>query len=91
MEFSVCDNKRIMKGLVIVLLFLIMSSCKKSETEHISFMLQQWQDREILFPLNSVFTIQGMDTVNFPINRKWKVLTYVDSAGCTSCKLQLPL
>ena len=47
--------------------------------------------REILFPFRSVFTIQGKDTVAFSLSdADYKVVTYIDSVGCTSCKLQLP-
>lgn len=39
---------------------------------------------------NSVFTIQGKDTVDFDFSdADYKIVTYVDSTGCLSCKLQL--
>jgi len=45
-----------------------------------------------VFPENSVFTIQGRDTVDFQFqNAPYKILTYVDSVGCLSCKLHLPI
>ena len=42
-------------------------------------------------PTHSIFTIQGKDTVDFSLaDADYKVVTYIDSVGCTSCKLQLP-
>ena len=41
------------------------------------------------FPARPVFTIQGKDTVEYPIQNAYKILTYIDSTGCTSCKLKL--
>lgn len=54
-------------------------------------MVQEWEGKEIFFPTHSTFTIQGKDTVDFQFqNAEYKVVTYVDSVGCTGCKLQLP-
>ncbi len=36
-------------------------------------------------------SVQAKDTVDFPINNAdYKIVAYVDSVGCMSCKLQLP-
>lgn len=47
------------------------------------------EHREILFPNNPIFSIQGNDTVASPTGGKYKVFSYVDSIGCISCKLKL--
>ena len=52
-------------------------------------MLQKWIGKELSFPARPVFTIQGKDTVEYPIQNAYKILTYIDSTGCTSCKLKL--
>ena len=66
------------------------ASCQESEKERIARMVKEWDGKEIIFPAHSVFTIQGRDTVNFDyLSADYKVVTYVDSIGCTSCKLQL--
>lgn len=78
-----------MKKHMVVLFLILLSSCRNSEREHITLLLEQWQDKEILFPTNSVYTVYGRDTIDFAIHNNWKILTYVDSVGCTSCKLQL--
>ena len=37
------------------------------------------------------YTHLGKDTVDFSLaDADYKVVTYIDSGGCTSCKLQLP-
>ena len=71
-----------------ILLFL--TSCKENKGERIAQLIQTWENREIKFPDNSVFTIQGKDTVDFEIkDSDFKIVTYIDSTGCTGCKLQL--
>lgn len=74
--------------LSISLLFFLFS-CGNQKKENIEILLQTWSGKEILFPANSIFTVKGKDTVDFSISGKFKILTYVDSIGCVSCKLQL--
>lgn len=78
---------RLVLGLCVCLL---VSSCEESEKERLSRLVKEWEGKEILFPTHSTFTIQGKDTVDFQFqDAEYKVVTYVDSIGCTSCKLQL--
>jgi len=70
---------------------LFMVSCVESDKERLSKLVKEWEGKEILFPAHSTFTIQGKDTVDFEFkNTDYKIVTYIDSVGCTSCKLQLP-
>ena len=70
---------------------LLFSSCQNSPQEHITQLVEEWQGKEVRFPENPVFTRQLSDTVDYRIpETEYKVLVYVDSIGCTSCKLQLP-
>ncbi len=72
-------------------LLILLGSCKESTKHKAMRIVKEWENRKVVFPANSVFTIQGKDTVDFSITRSdYKVVTYVDSTGCTSCKLQLP-
>ena len=69
---------------------LLMVSCSESEKECLSRLVQEWEGKEILFPTHSTFTIQGKDTVDFDFKgAAYTIVTYIDSVGCTSCKLQL--
>ena len=67
------------------------TSCHKSgEKGDITRLVSEWMDKEVLFPDNMVFTIQGKDTVDFAYrDADYKIVSYVDSAGCLSCILQL--
>ena len=53
-------------------------------------MLTEWIGREIIYPNNMVFTLWGSDTVDYikPVS-SYTIVSYVDSIGCVSCKLQL--
>lgn len=80
-----------MKQIYLLILFLLLFSCKENEKERIQRLVNEWQGKEIVFPKNITFTRFLTDTVDYQITQsKYKVLTYVDSIGCTSCKLQLP-
>ena len=47
-------------------------------------------NKEIVFPNKMYFSIQGKENVDFRIkDTEYKIVAYVDSAGCTSCKLHL--
>lgn len=68
---------------------LLCASCTSSREEKITRLVTEWQNREILLPPNAIFTIQGKDTIKMNTDADHKILVYVDSAGCTSCRLQL--
>ena len=75
----------------IVLITIILSSChKNNKNKEIMEMVKSWQEKEIIFPEGLIFTKYGKDTVqyNIPVSN-YKIIMYVDSVGCTSCKLQL--
>jgi hypothetical protein len=68
----------------------MLASCQESREEAMLRLVNEWNGKEIKFPSRSVFTIQGKDTVDFEFkDADYKVVTYIDSVGCTSCKLQL--
>lgn len=74
----------------IILAFIVLSSCKDSPKDEIARLVKEWDGKEIRFPEHPVFTIQGKDTVDFSFrNAEYKVISYIDSIGCISCKLQL--
>lgn len=79
-----------MKSLILVIFLLaIFFSCKDGK-EDIIQLVDKWQGKEIYFPKKPIFTIYATDTINYKIPQsKYKVLVYIDSIGCFSCKLQL--
>ena len=79
-----------MKNILYIFILFLLASCQENDKERIALLLNEWNRKEIKFPDHSVFTIQGKDTVTMDFrNTDFKVITYVDSIGCTSCKLQL--
>ena len=78
-----------MKNALIILSILLYTSCINSYQKDITRVVTEWQGKAIQIPSNSIFTIQGKDTVSVNMNAEHKILVYVDSAGCTSCRLQL--
>ena len=53
--------------------------------------ISEWKGKSICFPSNSYFTRTISDTIHWPLNNvQYKILSYADSVGCMSCKLQLP-
>lgn len=80
-------------NLYILLLTTIFFSChseQKKKEKQIAQLVNEWQGKQILFPENAVFTRYLTDTTDYQIPQSdYKVLVYVDSTGCTSCKLQL--
>lgn len=80
-------------NLIILVSFSIFFSChheQKEKEPQLAQLVNEWQGKEIEFPDNLIFTRYAKDTTDFQIPQsEYKVLVYVDSAGCTSCKLQL--
>ena len=72
-----------------IVVSFILYSCTDSRKKQYTDLLQGWMNREIQIPANSVFTVLARDTVGFPVQGDYRILTYVDSVGCLSCKLQL--
>lgn len=77
-----------MKKYIVLLWGVFLIACSNSREQHAIALLQEWKDKEVRFPNHPIFTIQGRDTVNFQIEHKCKIVTYIDSIGCTSCKLR---
>ena len=79
--------------LLYILLITAFFSCdneQKEKEKQILQLVNEWQGKQIVFPENTVFTRYLTDTTNYQIPQsEYKVLIYVDSIGCTSCKLQL--
>lgn len=84
-------QKITMKNIYLLLLFVLFVSCKETEQDRIKRLVSEWQGKEILFPKHFTLTYLGNETIDTCMLPKaaYKILVYVDSAGCTSCKLQL--
>lgn len=72
-------------------LFVLCSSCKNSDKDSIIKLVDEWKNKEILIPSHISFISCGdslirKDNITY---KDYTVVTYVDSVGCISCKLQL--
>lgn len=81
--------KHIFTILVLCFLCSLLISCNNVEKKNIISVLNYWKQHEILFPKNMIFTIQGKDTVDYSMDGDYKILSYIDSSGCVSCRLKL--
>lgn len=72
------------------LFIIFFCSCKEAKDEKIVHQLNRWLDREIYFPKNTEFTSLGNKSRNL-LQEQWDyaIVSYIDSTGCMSCKLQL--
>ena len=79
------------------LLFLIaifpLCSCKDNTRKNIAMVVNEWTGKEIQFPENVPCFVSGKETLpefcDESFHREFKILLYVDSAGCSDCRLKL--
>lgn len=77
--------------LYILFLLFLLTACQENKKEQFARLVQEWQGKEIVFPQDMAFTRFVTEPMEYQIpDAEYKVLIYVDSIGCTSCKLQLP-
>ncbi len=82
-----------MKKTVFILLgVLILFSCKKGDQiQTIEQVVEEWTGKTVILPDKFDCKVMGQDTLASDLFQKpYKVLLYVDSMGCTSCKLRMP-
>ena len=79
-----------MKRCAYVVLICTLCSCGISKKNDIKKMVQEWYGKEILLPAEMTFKSLGKDTLcSDLLNKPYKIFTYIDSIGCTSCQLGL--
>ena len=79
------------KWLLLSAFLAVCVSCRESRHNQMERLVQEWNGKEIRFPSHPVFTRFVTDTVPYRIPKNdYKVVVFVDSVGCISCKLQLP-
>ena len=77
-----------MKILVLIVAVICLFSCNGIKKDKINHLVQEWSSKQITYPDIMHFTILGADT-NFLPKSEYKIISYIDSTGCTSCKLRL--
>lgn len=81
-------KKSAVQIILLSLVSLISGSCA-SETDSYTKLVAQWQGREIVFPDVMTDVLTG-DTIDLS-EADFTILTYVDSTGCTGCRMKLSL
>lgn len=73
-----------------ILFLVLLSSCMNYKEKKLEALVKEWAGKEILLPKSLIFTQFAIDTVHYEVQpSKYKVVVFVDSAGCVGCKLQL--
>jgi hypothetical protein len=77
--------------IVFKIFLVVIVNCCNSQQKGIEKTVREWQGKEIEVPEQVEYKILGRDTLcsNF-WNKPYKILTYIDSVGCSSCQMGLP-
>lgn len=81
-------NKLLGISMILFVSVVIWTSCTNEQKEDVIHLVKHWKGKEIKFPMALTF-LQGKDTIDFSLEAQYKILSYVDSTGCTSCRLKL--
>jgi hypothetical protein len=67
-----------------------MFSCKNdTKISDISKIISEWRGKKVEFPQDTLIMFLSEDSDYFRFNTPYKILTYIDSAGCTNCNFNL--
>jgi hypothetical protein len=80
--------------MLLLVTVLSVYSCKdKKRRNEVAKMVREWTGREILFPENVPCYVAGkemqLEFCSEWFEKEYKILMYVDSAGCSDCRLKL--
>lgn len=79
-----------MKYFYIIFITLLFSSCSNpSNRDILQRIVEEWQGKQIVLPDDMTDLLTG-DAIDLS-DADFTILTYVDSTGCTGCKMKLPL
>jgi hypothetical protein len=77
----------------VVTLILCFSACKNRKLIEVQHVVDEWIGKTIKFPENPKCYVFGKDTIanmcGDLYRKEYKILLYVDSTGCNSCRLRL--
>ncbi len=77
------------QGLLFIFIIAFASCGGYSDKARIQSIVEEWQGKQIVLPEVMTDFMTG-DTINLK-DADFTILTYVDSVGCTGCKMKLPL
>jgi hypothetical protein len=74
----------------LIILFLIIFSCKdRQQISEAQKIVAEWVGKEIKFPDGVKCVYMGKDTTYSELIKPYRILVYIDSIGCSSCKFKL--
>lgn len=77
--------------LLTLIVGLSLVSCGSRERATHTGVIAEWIGREIVFPEELVYQIKD-DTIDLDLDRPdFKIISYIDSSGCTSCRMKLAM
>jgi hypothetical protein len=95
-NISLKEKRRKAERLTLFFLFFsfFVCSCKDNrKREDAEKIVTEWTGKTIIFPKNVPCYVLGKDTLpelcNECFRKEYKILLYVDSSGCSSCRLKL--
>lgn len=74
---------------LLLLTLLLAVCCGRSDSDRAAEIVEYWQGKEIRIPPDMTDFMTG-DTISLAA-ADFTILTYVDSTGCTGCKMKLPV
>jgi hypothetical protein len=78
--------------LSIIFFTLSLTTCKDKKIVEMESAMQEWMGRAIIFPdiMPTMSHIRNKDTLKYVVTGdKYKIVLYIDSIGCTKCKIGL--
>ena len=101
MDEARCILKHCKWAFVYLMLFLCLWLCAfllvscQSKNSDAELIVKKWKGKEIVIPDDGsfVYTILGNDTIlGYNLwDKPHKIVTYIDSIGCSICQLEVPL
>lgn len=81
-----CEKSKVL--ILLILIGISSWSCSSDKSDY-ARIVSEWQGKEVVFPEAMTDLLTG-DTIDLS-DADFTILTYVDSAGCTGCKMKLPI
>lgn len=80
-----------MKNIIAIVVFaLVAISCSQSVDEH-KDIVNQMSGMQIVFPTDLTYQVGNTRIDLNPSEADFKIIVYIDSAGCTTCKMRMTL
>ena len=67
---------------------VLLSTCNTSQD--VQTLVKHWTGETVEMPMQSVWTVDAVDTITLKGGQKISIVNYIDSIGCIRCKSQLP-